>query len=295
MTQYMPGFGNDFETETLPGALPQGRNSPQRAPTGSMPSNLSGSPFTAPRGDQRALLALPDAPVVKHAGRFQAATFPCGRPRPISAITACRSANCAGSPCRCPTSRPTFIAGMRTMTTAGDVLTPDRHGGACLCRQPSMDRSFLQRRRRTARRAADRRASASSPKWGSSNCRRARSPCCRAAWCSRSSWSTAPARGYVCENYGAKFTLPDRGPIGANCLANPRDFKTPGALVRGEGDAVPADRQMVRRFHVTEIGHSPLDVVAWHGNYAPYKYDLRPIRRSARSCSTIRIRRSSRC
>ena len=35
-----------------------------------------------------------------------------------------------------------------------------------------------------------------------------------------------PSRGYICENYGAKFTLPDRGPIGANCLANPRDFKT---------------------------------------------------------------------
>jgi homogentisate 1,2-dioxygenase len=76
-----------------------------------------------------------------------------------------------------------------------------------------------------------------------------------------------PARGYVCENYGAKFTLPDRGPIGANCLANPRDFKTPVAAFEDKEEK-PADREMVRRFHVTELGHSPLDVVMWHGNYA---------------------------
>ncbi|EFG9940933.1 homogentisate 1,2-dioxygenase, partial [Escherichia coli] len=83
-----------------------------------------------------------------------------------------------------------------------------------------------------------------------------------------------PSRGYICENYGAKFTMPDRGPIGANCLANPRDFKTPVAWFE---DKETPSRIVVKwcgRFYVTEIGHSPLDVVAWHGNYAPYKYDL---------------------
>ena len=82
------------------------------------------------------------------------------------------------------------------------------------------------------------------------------------------------ARGYVCENYGAKFTLPDRGPIGANCLANPRDFKTPVAAF--EDSDTPHDLviKWCGGFHVTRIGHSPLDVVAWHGNYTPYCYDL---------------------
>ena len=83
-----------------------------------------------------------------------------------------------------------------------------------------------------------------------------------------------PVRGYVCENYGAKFTMPERGPIGANCLANPRDFKTP--VARFEDSERPC-RMIVKwcgRFHAAELGHSPLDVVAWHGNYAPYKYDL---------------------
>jgi homogentisate 1,2-dioxygenase len=84
-----------------------------------------------------------------------------------------------------------------------------------------------------------------------------------------------PARGYVCENYGAKFTLPDRGPIGANCLANPRDFKTPVAAFEDKETACRLTVKWCGQFHVTEIGHSPLDVVAWHGNYSPYKYDLR--------------------
>ena len=84
-----------------------------------------------------------------------------------------------------------------------------------------------------------------------------------------------PARGFVCENYGQKFALPGRGPIGANCLANRRDFKSPVAAF--EDREVPS-RVVIKwcgQFHETYIGHSPLDVVAWHGNYAPCKYDLR--------------------
>ena len=84
-----------------------------------------------------------------------------------------------------------------------------------------------------------------------------------------------PARGYLCENYGAKFTLPDRGPIGANCLANPRDFKTPVAAYEEKETPSTLTVKWCGKFYETEIDHSPLDVVAWHGNYAPYKYDLR--------------------
>ena len=84
-----------------------------------------------------------------------------------------------------------------------------------------------------------------------------------------------PSRGYVCENYGAKFTLPERGPIGANCLANSRDFKTPVAAFEEKEKPCRIFVKWCGQFHVAEIGHSPLDVVAWHGNYAPYKYDLR--------------------
>jgi len=83
-----------------------------------------------------------------------------------------------------------------------------------------------------------------------------------------------PARAYVCENYGGAFTLPERGPIGANCLANQRDFLSPVASY----EDIDAPHRIVVKWgghlYESEIGHSPLDVVAWHGNYAPYKYDL---------------------
>jgi homogentisate 1,2-dioxygenase len=83
------------------------------------------------------------------------------------------------------------------------------------------------------------------------------------------------ARGYVCENFGAPFKLPDLGPIGANGLANPRDFLTPVAAY----EDVDGDFELVAKFMgnlwTARMDHSPFDVVAWHGNYAPYKYDLR--------------------
>ena len=83
------------------------------------------------------------------------------------------------------------------------------------------------------------------------------------------------ARGYVCENFGALLRLPDLGPIGSNGLANPRDFETPCAAF----EDVEGDFELVAKFqgHLwrADIGHSPLDVVGWHGNYAPYRYDLR--------------------
>jgi homogentisate 1,2-dioxygenase len=84
-----------------------------------------------------------------------------------------------------------------------------------------------------------------------------------------------PARGYVCENYGGKFTLPERGPIGANCLANSRDFLTPVAAYEDKDEASELTVKWGGVLWRTMLEHSPLDVVAWHGNYAPYKYDLR--------------------
>ena len=84
-----------------------------------------------------------------------------------------------------------------------------------------------------------------------------------------------PARGFVCENYGQKFDLPNRGPIGANCLANRRDFKIPKAAFEDNDRPTKVIIKWCGEFHQTEINHSPLDVVAWHGNYAPCKYDLR--------------------
>src|SRR5258708_4948363 len=82
------------------------------------------------------------------------------------------------------------------------------------------------------------------------------------------------ARGYICENYGAQFRLPELGPIGANGLANPRDFLTPVAAFEDREGDFRMVAKFLGRLWEAAIDHSPLNVVAWHGNYAPYKYDL---------------------
>jgi homogentisate 1,2-dioxygenase len=82
------------------------------------------------------------------------------------------------------------------------------------------------------------------------------------------------ARGYICENYGAYFRLPELGPIGANGLANPRDFLAPEATFEDREGDFRIIAKFQGRLWEAAIDHSPLDVVAWHGNYAPYKYDL---------------------
>jgi homogentisate 1,2-dioxygenase len=83
------------------------------------------------------------------------------------------------------------------------------------------------------------------------------------------------ARGYICENHGGLFRLPDLGPIGANGLANPRDFETPVAAFEEREGSFEVVAKFLGNLWSADINHSPLDVVAWHGNYAPYKYDLR--------------------
>jgi homogentisate 1,2-dioxygenase len=83
------------------------------------------------------------------------------------------------------------------------------------------------------------------------------------------------SRGYICENFGANFRLPDLGPLGANGLANPRDFLTPVAWYEDKDGRHELVAKFMGNLWTAEMDHSPLDVVAWHGNYAPYKYDLR--------------------
>lgn len=82
------------------------------------------------------------------------------------------------------------------------------------------------------------------------------------------------ARGYVCENYGAPFRLPELGVIGANGLANARDFQIPVAHYDDDEDDFILRAKFQGKLWEAKINHSPLDVVAWHGSYVPYKYDL---------------------
>ena len=84
-----------------------------------------------------------------------------------------------------------------------------------------------------------------------------------------------PVRGYILELYQNHFHLPELGPIGSNCLANSRDFQAPVACFEEDTDN---EFTLLSKFgghlFAATQRHSPFDVVAWHGNYYPYKYDL---------------------
>ncbi|ASY57729.1 homogentisate 1,2-dioxygenase [Sinorhizobium sp. CCBAU 05631] len=274
---YMPGFGNDFETESLPGALPQGQNSPQRCNYGLYAEQLSGSPFTAPRGTNERSWLYRIRPSVRHTGRFARLDYPHWKTAPHLGEQSLALGQLRWDPLPTPSGDVNFLQGIRTMTTAGDVLTQvGMAAHAYVFNADMVDDYFFN---------ADGELLIV-PETGAIQ-----------VFTELGKMDVAPSeiclvprgmmfkvtrlgdeevwRGYICENYGAKFTLPDRGPIGANCLANPRDFKTPVAAYEDREAPCRVQVKWCGSFHVVEIGHSPLDVVAWHGNYAPYKYDLK--------------------
>ncbi|WP_036699038.1 homogentisate 1,2-dioxygenase [Paracoccus sp. J39] len=272
---YMPGFGNDFETEALPGALPQGQNSPQKCEYGLYAEQLSGTAFTAPRGQNERTWCYRIRPSVRHTGDFAVIELPHWKTAPNLRDDIVSLGQYRWDPIPVPEEELTWITGMRTMTTAGDVnIQVGMASHVYLVTQSMQDEYFF---------SADSELLVV-PQEG------------RLRFCTelgvidlepkeiaiiprglvyRVEVLEGPARGFVCENYGQKFDLPNRGPIGANCLANPRDFKCPVAAFE---DREARSRVVIKwcgRFHETWIDHSPLDVVAWHGNYCPYKYDLR--------------------
>lgn len=275
MANYMPGFGNDFETEALPGALPQGQNSPQKCNYGLYAEQLSGTPFTAPTAENERSWCYRIRPSVKHMGRLKRVELPYWKSAPCIDDHIESLGQYRWDPVPVPDEPLTFLTGMRTMTTAGDVNT--QVGLAVhtyLATADMVDEFFYSADSELLIIPQDGRIEIFT-ELGRMQLEPLEIAIVPRGMVFRVAVLDKAARGFVCENYGAKFTLPGRGPIGANCLANPRDFKTPVAWYE---DKEVRSRVVVKwcgQFHETYIGHSPLDVVAWHGNYAPCKYDLR--------------------
>ena len=292
----MPGFGNDFETEALPGALPVGQNSPQTAAYGLYAEQLSGSPFTAPRGTNERSWLYRIRPSVQARAEVQAhGSCPTGRRRRASGEHDRPIGQLRWGPVPIPKEPLTFLTGMRTMTTAGDVNTQAGMAAHIYLVTQSMERDYFYNADGELLVVPQQGRVRFFTEFGRIDVEPGEICVIPRGVKFKVELLDGPARGYVCENYGAKFTLPDRGPIGANCLANARDFKTPVAAFEDREEKCRLTVKWCGGFHVAEIGHSPLDVVAWHGNYAPYKYNLATTRRSAPSCSTTPTRRSSRC
>ncbi len=272
---YMPGFGNDFETEALPGALPQGQNSPQKCPYGLYAEQLSGTAFTAPRGQNERTWCYRIRPSVQHISRFQALDVPHWKSAPFVTSGVTSLGQYRWNPVSETDETLTWITGMRTVTSAGDVNTQTGMASHMYFVARSMVNEYFYSADGELLVVPQQGRLRFRTELGIIDVEPKEIALLPRGLVYRVEVLEGPCRGFVCENYGQKFDLPNRGPIGANCLANPRDFKTPVAAFE---DRETPSRVVVKwcgQFHETRIGHSPLDVVAWHGNYAPCKYDLR--------------------
>jgi homogentisate 1,2-dioxygenase len=268
--QYQSGFGNHFASEALAGALPQGRNSPQRCAYGLYAEQFSGTAFTAPRHTNRRSWLYRIRPAVAH-GEFKVAPpgsishrFEDTPPNPLR-----------WDPLPIPAQPTDFLAGLGTV--GGNAGAPAQWGCAIhwYAANRSMERRFfydadgellIVPQLGRLRLATELGVLEIEPQEIALIPRGLRF---------RVELLDPQARGYVCENFGAALRLPDLGPIGSNGLANPRDFLTPVAAYEDvDGDFELLAKSGGQLWSAT-IDHSPLDVVAWHGNHAPYKYDLR--------------------
>jgi homogentisate 1,2-dioxygenase len=270
--RYQSGFGNEFASEALPGALPVGRNSPQRCPYGLYAEQLSGTAFTAPRAANRRSWLYRIRPAAMHRPFIRSDDG-----RIVSRFDEVEASpnQLRWNPLPMPAAPTDFVDGLVTM--AGSGAPALQHGAAA--HVYAANRSMTRRAFYNAdgemlivpqlgrvRFVTELGILEAEPQEIVVMPRGVRF---------RVELLDAEARGYVCENFGANFRLPDLGPIGSNGLANPRDFLTPVAAY----EDVEGPHTLVAKFqgHLwsAEMDHSPLDVVAWHGNYAPCKYDLR--------------------
>ena len=270
---YMPGFGNDFETEVLPGALPQGMNSPQKCNYGLYGEQLSGTAFTADPPERTWCYRI--HPSVKHSHRYTKVDLPYWKSAPHVDPDVASLGQYRWDPVAHDGQALTWLSGMRTMTTAGDVNTQVGMASHVYLVTESMVDSYFFSADSELLVVPQEGKLRFATELGIIDLEPQEIAILPRGLVYRVEVLEGPARGFVCENYGQKFELPGRGPIGANCMANPRDFKAPVAAYEDREVASTLTVKWCGQFHETKIGQSPLDVVAWHGNYAPYKYDLK--------------------
>ncbi|MEL6170308.1 MAG: homogentisate 1,2-dioxygenase [Pseudomonadota bacterium] len=270
---YMPGFGNDFETEALPGALPQGMNSPQKCAYGLYAEQLSGTAFTDIRPERTWCYRI--RPSVRHSRRYERVDLPYWKTAPHVPPDVVSLGQYRWSPIEIGSDSLTWVTGMRTMTTAGDVHSQTGMAAHVYLVTQSMTDDYFYSADSELLVVPQAGRLRFHTELGLIDLEPQEIAVLPRGLVYRVELIDGPARGFVCENYGQKFELPQRGPIGANCMANPRDFKAPVAAFEDREVPSRVTIKWCGQFHRTEIDQSPLDVVAWHGNYAPLKYDLR--------------------
>ncbi|MGC5000508.1 homogentisate 1,2-dioxygenase [Streptomyces sp. DT195] len=269
---YLTGFGNEHASEAVPGALPDGRNSPQRAPLGLYAEQLSGTAFTEPRAHNRRSWLYRVRPSAAHPaftrtanGSIRTAPFTETVPDPN---------RLRWSPLPEPLPGTDFLAGLWTLGGNGDATQRSGMAVHLYHANSSMERVFSDSDGELLI-VPERGGLLLHTEFGRLHVEPSHVALIPRGVRFRVELLDDSARGYVCENYGAPFRLPDLGPIGANGLANPRDFRAPVAAYEDAEGPVEVVNKFCGNLWTATYDHSPLDVVAWHGNYVPYTYDLR--------------------
>ena len=269
---YQSGFGNEFATEALPGALPRHRNSPQQVAYGLYAEQISGTAFTAPRSHNRRSWLYRIRPAAMH-GPFEEM----GNGRIVSGFTGVAPPpnQLRWSPLPMPDAPTDFVDGLVTMAGNG---SPESMSGCAIylyAANRSMTERFFYSADGELLVVPQQGRLELATELGTIELEPQEIAVIPRGIRFQVRLPDGEARGYVCENFGTLLRLPDLGPIGSNGLANPRDFLTPVARYEDREGEFELVAKFCGNLWRARIGHSPLDVVAWHGNYAPYKYDLR--------------------
>jgi homogentisate 1,2-dioxygenase len=269
--QYMTGFGGHFESEAVAGALPKGRNSPQRPAYGLYTEQLSGSSFTSPRHENRRSWLYRMRPTADHRPFVRYEEAPLFAPGTVKDPLAPNRLR--WDPPEDLPAGADFVDGMVTMLANRDPADLEGVAVHVYRASKSMDRRvfvdadgelLVIPQEGTLRIATE---------FG-----RLDVPPGTVAVVPRGVKFRVEvdgeARGYVAENHGLPLRLPELGPIGSNGLANSRDFEAPVAWFEDSDEATEVIQKSLGSLWTMTLDHSPLDVVAWHGNLAPYRYDL---------------------
>ena len=272
--RYQSGFGNHFATEAVPGVLPVGRNSPQRAPHGLYAELLSGSAFTAPRAENRRTWMYRRQPSVV-TGAYQ--------PHAHARWTTGAAGGVAAPPdplrwrpFPLPTAPTDFVDGLATLCANGDADAQVGMAALVYTANRSMERRALVNADGEMLLVPQQGRLRITTELGVLDVQPGEVALLPRGLAFRVALPDAdpgPARGYVAENYGAPFRLPELGPIGSNGLANPRDFLAPVAACEDGAGGCELIKKFGGRLWRNEQPSTPFNVVGWHGNLAPLKYD----------------------
>ena len=269
-TRYQSGFGNTFSSEAVSGALPISRNSPQCPPHGLYAEVLSGTAFTAPRAENQSTWLYKLRPSAMQ-GPYRRIEQGLVRSGPFDEVETPPN-RLRWNPLPMPTAATDFLEGLITVAGSGDAASQTGIAVHVYRANRSMGERYFWNADGELMFVPQQGALRLETELGSLDVKTGEIAVVPRGMKFKVEIE-APARGYLCENYGASFRLPELGPIGSQGLAQARDFQAPVAAYEDKGQC-----QVVAKFMgglwACEFAHSPLDVVAWHGDYVPYKYEL---------------------